>query len=110
MRWLRSAGVAVGAGRGVDVAAKFVLYQLMLELADRGTGVLVISSDLEELIGIWDRILVMSGRPGTIADEIRVPIQRPRDLQRDGRAIRDISLRIWQHLRDEVREGLGIVR
>ncbi|MDO8542055.1 MAG: sugar ABC transporter ATP-binding protein [Opitutaceae bacterium] len=46
--------------RGVDVGAKFDLYQLMLDLADRGSGLLVISSEIEELIGICDRILVMS--------------------------------------------------
>jgi ribose transport system ATP-binding protein len=46
--------------RGVDVGAKFELYQLILDLADRGAGILVISSEIEELIGICDRILVMS--------------------------------------------------
>jgi ribose transport system ATP-binding protein len=46
--------------RGVDVGAKFELYQLILDLADRGSGVLVISSEIEELIGLCDRILVMS--------------------------------------------------
>lgn len=46
--------------RGVDVGAKFELYRLILDLADQGVGVLVISSELEELIGISDRILVMS--------------------------------------------------
>jgi ribose transport system ATP-binding protein len=46
--------------RGVDVGARFELYQLILQLADRGAGVIVISSELEELIGLCDRILVMS--------------------------------------------------
>ena len=46
--------------RGVDVGAKFELYQLILNLADEGAGVLLISSELDELIGLCDRILVMS--------------------------------------------------
>jgi ribose transport system ATP-binding protein len=46
--------------RGIDVGAKFEIYQLIHEQADQGAGVLVISSELEELIGICDRILVMS--------------------------------------------------
>jgi ribose transport system ATP-binding protein len=46
--------------RGVDVGARFELYQLILDLADRGSGVLLISSEIEELIGLCDRILVMS--------------------------------------------------
>ena len=46
--------------RGIDVGAKFEIYQLILKLADDGTGVLVISSELEELTGICDRILVLN--------------------------------------------------
>jgi ribose transport system ATP-binding protein len=46
--------------RGIDVGAKFEIYQLIHDLADRGAGVLVISSELEELVGTCDRILVMS--------------------------------------------------
>ena len=46
--------------RGIDVAAKFEIYQLILELADRGAGVLLISSEIEELTGLCDHILVMS--------------------------------------------------
>ncbi|MBX3744861.1 MAG: sugar ABC transporter ATP-binding protein [Verrucomicrobiae bacterium] len=46
--------------RGIDVGAKFEIYQLILELADRGAGVIVISSEIEELIGLCDRILVLS--------------------------------------------------
>jgi ribose transport system ATP-binding protein len=45
--------------RGIDVGAKHEIYQLIHQLADRGAGVLVISSEIEELIGICDRILVM---------------------------------------------------
>jgi ribose transport system ATP-binding protein len=54
--------------RGIDVAARFEIYQLIHRLADAGTGLLVLSSDLEELIGICDRILVMSR--GEIRDEL----------------------------------------
>ncbi|WP_378144597.1 sugar ABC transporter ATP-binding protein [Cnuibacter sp. UC19_7] len=45
--------------RGVDVGAQYEVYRTVLELADAGTAVLVISSELPELIGICDRILVM---------------------------------------------------
>jgi ribose transport system ATP-binding protein len=66
--------------RGIDVGAKFEIYQLIHELADRGAGVLVISSDLEELTGICDRILVMS--QGRLTDELtRAEFDRERILQ-----------------------------
>ena len=45
--------------RGIDVGAKAEIYALMRELADGGTGILMISSDLEEVIGVSDRIAVM---------------------------------------------------
>jgi ribose transport system ATP-binding protein len=47
--------------RGIDVAARHDIYVLMNELVDRGAGVLMISSDLPEVLGMSDRILVMRG-------------------------------------------------
>lgn len=47
--------------RGIDVGAKFEIYQLIMELADEGKGVIMISSEMPELLGVCDRILVMSG-------------------------------------------------
>ncbi|MEM7736161.1 MAG: sugar ABC transporter ATP-binding protein [Deinococcota bacterium] len=46
--------------RGVDVGAKFEIYSIIAELAAAGNSVLFISSELEELMGMCDRILVMS--------------------------------------------------
>lgn len=43
---------------GVDIAAKVEIYTLIGELAERGAGVIVLSSDIEELLGITDRVLV----------------------------------------------------
>jgi ribose transport system ATP-binding protein len=45
--------------RGVDVGAKSEIYALMRELADAGVAVLMISSDMEEVIGVSDRMAVM---------------------------------------------------
>jgi ABC-type sugar transport system ATPase subunit len=46
--------------RGIDVGAKYEVYKIINRLAAEGTGVLMISSEIEELIGMCDRILVMS--------------------------------------------------
>ncbi|MBQ6735563.1 MAG: ATP-binding cassette domain-containing protein [Lachnospiraceae bacterium] len=54
--------------RGIDVGAKYEIYQLILDLANRGKTVLVVSSEMPELLGICDRILVMSG--GKLAGEV----------------------------------------
>lgn len=54
--------------RGIDVGAKFEIYQLIIDLAKRGKAVMMISSEMPELLGVCDRILVMSG--GRIAGEL----------------------------------------
>ncbi|MFD9397124.1 sugar ABC transporter ATP-binding protein [Streptomyces sp. NPDC060000] len=54
--------------RGIDVGARYEIHQLLLDLADDGKGVLVVSSDLPELIGICDRIVVFSA--GRVAGEV----------------------------------------
>ena len=46
--------------RGIDVGAKFEIYQLIAELAKKNKGIIIISSEMPELLGITDRILVMS--------------------------------------------------
>lgn len=55
--------------RGVDVGAKSEIYQIIDNLARTGVGILVISSDLPEITGICDRVLVM--REGRIAGEVQ---------------------------------------
>jgi ribose transport system ATP-binding protein len=45
--------------RGIDIGAKAEIYRLMRELADRGVAIIMISSDMEEVIGVSDRIAVM---------------------------------------------------
>jgi ABC-type sugar transport system ATPase subunit len=54
--------------QGVDVGAKGEIHRIVRELADRGLAVLMISSDLPEVLGMADRIAVMRG--GTIAAEL----------------------------------------
>ena len=54
--------------RGIDVGAKYEIYQLIIDLANKGKGVIVVSSEMPELLGICDRILVMSG--GRLAGEV----------------------------------------
>lgn len=46
--------------RGIDVGAKYEIYQLMIELASQGKTIVFVSSEMPELIGIADRIMVMS--------------------------------------------------
>ena len=54
--------------RGIDVGAKYEIYKLIIKLAEENKGIIVVSSEMPELIGICDRIIVMSG--GRIAGEL----------------------------------------
>ena len=54
--------------RGIDVGAKFEIYNIMNELAGQGHGVVMISSEMPELLGMCDRIYVMN--EGRIAGEL----------------------------------------
>ena len=54
--------------RGIDVGAKYEIYQLILNLAKQGKTVIMVSSEMPELLGVCDRILVMSG--GRLAGEV----------------------------------------
>jgi ribose transport system ATP-binding protein len=57
--------------RGVDVAAKQEIYRFLSELAAKGTALLLVSSELEEVIGMCDRVIVM--REGRVAGEVEGP-------------------------------------
>ena len=55
--------------RGVDVGAKRAIYELIVALAEQGLGVVLISSELEEVIGLAHRVLVV--REGRIVTELK---------------------------------------
>mgnify|MGYP000509036477 CR=1 FL=1 len=46
--------------RGIDVGAKYEIYQLIFDLAKQNKGVIICSSEMPELLGICDRVLVLS--------------------------------------------------
>jgi ribose transport system ATP-binding protein len=66
--------------RGVDVATKAELYRVISDLAKAGLAVLVVSSELEELVGICTRILVM--REGQIVADVDGVAATERELLR----------------------------
>jgi ribose transport system ATP-binding protein len=71
MKWLASGArffIFDEPTRGIDVGAKAGIHELMRELANAGAAILMISSELPEVIGMSDRIVVM--REGTIAGEV----------------------------------------
>ena len=66
--------------RGIDVGAKFEIYKLVTELAERGKAVIMVSGELPELLGVCDRICVMSG--GRLVGEVDVTSATQEDIMR----------------------------
>ena len=65
--------------RGIDVGAKYEIYQLMYQLAEEGKAVIFVSSDLPEVMGVADRVIVM--RNGGITGEVpRAEVNQERIL------------------------------
>ena len=75
--------------RGVDVAAKQEIYRFLAELAGQGTGLLLISSELEEVIGMCDRVVVM--REGRVAGELEGDAVGERQIMYQATGIEEAS-------------------
>jgi ribose transport system ATP-binding protein len=66
--------------RGIDVGAKSEIYRLLRELADRGVSILMVSSELPEVIGMSDRVLVM--KDGVFTGELSQESMTPESVMR----------------------------
>jgi NitT/TauT family transport system ATP-binding protein len=92
----------------LDAQTKLVLHDELLRLwRDDRRSVVHVTHDIEEAIILSDRVLVMSGRPGAILEEVTVPIPRPRDA-RSAKEISELRWHIWGLLERTVKETLWI--
>jgi len=94
----------------LDAQTRLVLQQELLRVwQDDRKMVLYVTHDIDEAVLLGDRVLVMSGRPGTILQDIPVPLDRPRDpLRHERPETTRIRRQIWETLRDEVLKSLHI--
>jgi NitT/TauT family transport system ATP-binding protein len=95
----------------LDAQTRRILQEELLSIW-HGSGKLVvfITHDIDEAVLLADRVIVLSGRPGMVRDEITVPLPRPRDIARDRSRIHDVTLHIWQLLEADVRREISIPR
>ena len=95
----------------LDAQTRWVLQSELLRIWQEDRKLVVfVTHDIEEAVLLGDRVLVMTGRPGTVREEIPVPLGRPRDLPRDHRNVSEITWHIWRLLEEDVRDGLSIRR
>ena len=94
----------------VDAQTRWILQEELLNIwSEHHNLVIFITHDIEEAVLLGDRVLVMSGRPGGIREEITIPFERPRKLANmEQSQIREIKWHIWNLLEDQARESVGL--
>ena len=94
----------------LDSQTRLVMQEELLRIwKDHLKTVVYVTHDIEEAILLGDRILVLSGRPGSLRADIPIPLPRPRqftDLNRP--EVVELYWRIWKMIEAEVRKDLGI--
>jgi NitT/TauT family transport system ATP-binding protein len=93
----------------LDAQARMLLQEeLLVAWQHRPKTVIYVTHDVEEAITLGDRVLVMTGRPGRIREEIPLPAGRPRDLLEPLNAeTQRLKRHIWTLLEAEARRNLG---
>ena len=94
----------------VDAQTRWILQEELLNIwSEHHNLVIFITHDIEEAVLLGDRVLVMSGRPGGIREEITIPFERPRKLANmEQSEIREIKWHIWNLLEDQARKSVGL--
>ena len=90
----------------LDEQTRLLLGDELLNIwAQLGQTILFVTHSISEAVLLSDRVIVMTSRPGTIKDNLKVGVERPRRLG-DERVSRLVQ-GIWEMLRDEVRSGVA---
>jgi NitT/TauT family transport system ATP-binding protein len=90
----------------LDAQTRVILQDQLLQIWEHtGVTVIFITHDLQEAIGLGDRVVLLSARPGTVVRVDKVPLARPRDIFRmhDSREFRNLYDSIWAELERQVR-------
>jgi NitT/TauT family transport system ATP-binding protein len=92
----------------LDAQTRILMHEELLDLwSITKSAVVFVTHDLEEAIALADRVLVLTARPASIKSEHIIDIPRPRNVNelRYQKDFIEISRKIWEDLRDEVRHG-----
>ena len=93
----------------LDFQSRLLMREELLRIwAGSRRAVVFVTHDIEEAILLGDRLLVMTGRPGQIREEIEIPLPRPRRLEdAAGAGATEIKWRVWRSLEDEARRSMA---
>jgi len=96
----------------LDAQCRRVLQEeLLTRWQQHSNTVIFVTHDIEEAVLLADRVLLMSGAPGSIVGEYVIELQRPRDLDAwESTEVRAIRRTLWLRLAAETRQGLAIAK
>ena len=94
----------------LDAQSKLVLQDELMRLWDEGgQTVIYVTHDIREAVVLGDRVMVMTGRPGTFQLELDIDLPRPRDVfERDHPEVKAKAWTIWNAIEGQVRRNLHI--
>jgi len=94
----------------LDAQTRLVLQQELIAVwHSRQLSIVFVTHDIREAVTLGDRVLVLSGRPGRILEDVRVPAGHPRDpFAEQGTGLEVIEREIWARLESQVRRGLAL--
>jgi NitT/TauT family transport system ATP-binding protein len=94
----------------LDAQTRILMQQELLNTwLENPKTVVYITHDIEEAILLGDRVLVMSGRPGKIIEDLPISLPRPRNLEtRTNVEFEHLHRKIWDSIESEVRRGLRL--
>lgn len=93
----------------LDAQTREIMQSELLEIWQRsGTTVLLITHQIDEAVYLSDRVVIFSARPGTVREEVRIDLPRPRDLEvkRSPEFGRMVEY-IWHQIEDDVRKAVS---
>jgi NitT/TauT family transport system ATP-binding protein len=94
----------------LDAQTRLMMQELLTSLwQSTGTTILFVTHDVDEALFLADRVLVMSARPGTVRETLRVPFARPRGVESllADPAFGELKRRVLHVVREEARQAIG---
>lgn len=96
--------------RALDAQMRLIIQEELLSVWSKQKPIVIyVTHDIEEAFLLADKVLVMSGKPGRISEEIPSPLKRPRDLTgKRNQELDDLKWYAWNLLEQEIRDGLRL--
>lgn len=93
----------------LDAQTKLILQDELLKIWSLyRKSIIYVTHDIEEAVLLGDRVIALTSSPGSIKEEIKIDLARPRDMEIKGTVeFVQVKMKIWHIIEDEVRKTMG---